>query len=417
MGLSIHHHLLLLLLSLSVVATTVSAYNITDILSSYPNYTDFNRLLTQTKIADEINGRQTLTVLVLPNSIFSPVAASHPLSVVKKVLSLHVLLDYFDQAKLHQLSNGSTITTTLFQTTGTAEKNNGLVNITDFKDGSVGFGSAAPNSTIGSNYTKSVKQIPYSISIIEINAPIVAPGFLTAPPPVSDVDLTALLESHGAKTFSSLIQSSGVIKTFHSIADKGLTIFAPSDEGFKEKDLPDLSKLTSDEVVTLLKYHATASYLPLGSLKIFKGPISTLASTGAGKFELTVSVKGGSVKLLTGTRSSRIADNILDSPLISIFTVDRVLIPKDPLSKPPAPAPAPKHPPPPPSHSPAPGHSAHSPDGATPPAPGDKTPEVAPVSPAADGADHGSQKGVGVHVKGGAVLSLVAFVIASIFMH
>ncbi|CAL0304656.1 unnamed protein product [Lupinus luteus] len=336
---------------------------------------------------------------------------NHPLSVLKKVLSLHVFLDYFDEKKLHDITNGTTLTTTLFQTTGTAEKNNGLVNITDFKDGKVGFGSAAPNSTIDANFTKSVKQSPYIISVIEISGPIVAPGFLIAPPPLSDADLTGLLEKNGAKTFASLIDSSGVIKTFQSNAGKGLTIFAPTDEGFKSKDVPDLKKLTSEEAVTLLKYHATASYLPLGSLRVTKGPISTLASTGAGNFQITVSVNAGTVKILTGIHSSRIAGNILDSPPVSIFIVDKVLIPKDPLSKPPAPAPKDS----PPAHSPAPGHDAHSPDGASPP--GGKTPEDSPVSPPGDEAGQGPAKAAGVAVKAGAVLSLVAVVISSIFMH
>ncbi|KAE9592251.1 hypothetical protein Lal_00035215 [Lupinus albus] len=408
MGLSIHH---LLPLLLYVIATTVSAHNITEILSSNPNYTDFNRLLTETKLADDINSRQTITVLVIPNSIFTPVATSHPLSVLKKVLSLHVLLDYFDEQKLHQISNHTILTTSLFQTTGTAVGNNGLVNITVFKDGNVGFGSAVPNSKIESNYTKSVRQKPYNISVIEINAPIVAPGFLTAPPPISEQNITALLDNHGATQFSSLIQSSGVIKTFLSIADKGLTIFAPSDEGFKAKDVPDLKKLTKEEVVTLLNFHATASYLPLGSLKFVKGPIRTFASTGAGKFELTVFYDGGSVKLRTGVHSSRVADNILDSPLISIFTVDKVLIPKDPLTPPaptpapvPTPAPAPIHASPP--HSPAPGDHAHSPVVAPPPGPADSPP-----------ADEAPAKAAGVAVKAGAVLSFVAFVISYIFMH
>ncbi|CAL0328133.1 unnamed protein product [Lupinus luteus] len=417
MPLSVHH--LLLLLLLSVVVATVSAHNITDILSSNPDYSQYNSYLTQTKLADDINSHQTITVLVLTNAAFSTVAAHHPLSVIKKLLSLHVLLDYFDATKLHQISDGTTLSTTLFQTTGTAEGNLGSVNITDLKGGKVAFGSAAENSKLDSTYTKSVKQIPYNISVLEISAPIIAPGILTAPPPSSDLNLTALLENHGCKTFSSLIVTTGVIKTFQSTVDKGLTIFAPSDEAFKSKDVPDLKKLTSAEVVSLLQYHATATYLPVGSLKTSHDSFSTLATNGAGKFDLTVSVAGDSVTLHTGVDSSRIANNVLDSTPLTVYTIDSVLLPKELFATSPSPAPAPSPeadvPSPAPASAPAPGAEAPSPDIASPPAPTGKAPEDSPSEAPSHAADS-TEKGAGVHVKGSAVItvsvSLVAFVIS-----
>ncbi|KAJ6344302.1 hypothetical protein OIU76_005926, partial [Salix suchowensis] len=273
---------LLLSFTLSALVSTVLAHNITDILSGFPEYSEFNKYLTQTKLADEINTRQTITVLALNNGAMSALAAKHPLSVIKNALSLLVVLDYFDPTKLHQISKGSTLSTTLYQTTGNAPGNLGFVNITDLQGGKVGFGSAAPGSKLESSYTKSVKQVPYNISILEISQPIIAPGILTAPAPTpSSVNMTALLEKAGCKTFASLLQTSGVIKMYQSAADKGLTIFAPNDEAFKAAGVPDLSKLTNAEVVSLLQYHATASYSPFGSLKTSKDPISTLASNGA----------------------------------------------------------------------------------------------------------------------------------------
>ncbi|KAJ6679518.1 FASCICLIN-LIKE ARABINOGALACTAN PROTEIN [Salix purpurea] len=259
---------LLLSFTLSALVSTVLAHNITDILSGFPEYSEFNKYLTQTKLADEINTRQTITVLALNNGAMSALAAKHPLSVIKNALSLLVVLDYFDPTKLHQISKGSTLSTTLYQTTGNAPGNLGFVNITDLQGGKVGFGSAAPGSKLESSYTKSVKQVPYNISILEISQPIIAPGILTAPAPTpSSVNMTALLEKAGCKTFASLLQTSGVIKMYQSAADKGLTIFAPNDEAFKAAGVPDLSKLTNAEVVSLLQYHATASYSPFGSLK------------------------------------------------------------------------------------------------------------------------------------------------------
>ncbi|KAL1322069.1 hypothetical protein HN51_066995 [Arachis hypogaea] len=418
------HHLLLLLLA--VFAAAVSAHNITAILESDPNYSQFNSYLSQTKLADEINSRTTITVLAIPNSAFSSITQNHPLPVIKNLLSLLVLLDYFDPTKLHKITDGTTLTTTLYQTTGNAEGNIGSVNITDIRGGKVAFGSAVPGSKLASTYTKSVKQIPYNISVLEISAPIIAPGILTAPAPSSSLNITALLEKAGCKTFASLIVSNGVIKTFQSTADKGLTIFAPSDEAFKAKGVPDLSKLTNAEIVSLLQYHAAAKYLPVGSLKTSKDAISTLATNGAGKYDLTVSVAGDSVTLHTGVDSSRVADTVLDSTPLSIYTVDSVLLPTELFGKSPSPAPAPEPasaPSPTPASAPSPAE-APSPLPASPPAPAGDVPAGAPSdAPSAEAERSGtSPKSASVRVEASfavltfTVAALCAVVFPTVFM-
>ncbi|XP_057500225.1 fasciclin-like arabinogalactan protein 10 [Actinidia eriantha] len=342
-------HLLFLTLSITTIST--KAHNITQILSPFPDYTTFNNLLTQTKLADEINSRQTITVLVVNNAAISDLASKHPLSAIKDALSLLVLLDYFDGAKLHQLSGGgATTTTTLYQTTGTAEGNLGFVNITDLKGGKVGFGSAAPGSALDSAYKKEVKKIPYNISVLEVTKPIIAPGILSTSAP--EVNITARLEKAGCKTFAALISSTGVVNVFQASADKGLTVFAPSDEAFRAPNAPDLSKLTNAEVVSILQYHALASYSPIGTLKTAKGPISTMATNGAGKFDLTVTSAGDEVTLKTGVDSSRIASTLIDSTPLCIFTVDSVLLPPELFEKAPFPAPAGE-----PAISPSPSHA------------------------------------------------------------
>lgn len=209
----------LLLLTLVALAAAVSAHNITAILEGTPEYSQYNSFLTQTRLADEINTRTTVTVLVLTNGVMSSLAAKHPLSVIKNALSLHILLDYYDPAKLHKISDGSVLTTTLYQTTGHAPGNLGFVNITDLQGGKVGFGSAAPGSKLDSSYTKSVKQIPYNISVLEISSPVIAPEILTAPAhSASDLNITALLEKAGCKTFAALIVSSGLKRDLVVIA-------------------------------------------------------------------------------------------------------------------------------------------------------------------------------------------------------
>ncbi|XP_050236131.1 fasciclin-like arabinogalactan protein 10 [Mercurialis annua] len=405
------------------LSAAVSAHNITDILSGFPEYSQFNDFLTQTRLADEINSRETITVLALNNGAMSALSAKHPLPVIKNALSLLVLLDYYDPSKLHQISKGTTLSTTLYQTTGNAPGNLGFVNITDLQGGKVGFGSAAPGSKLDTTYTKSVKQIPYNISVLEVNAPIIAPGILTAPAPSADVNITGLLEKAGCKTFASLLLSSGVIKTYLSAADKGLTIFAPNDEAFKAAGVPDLSKLTNAEVVSLLEYHASVGYSPKGALKTKKDPISTLATNGASKYDLTVSTAGDDVTLHTGVASSRVAETVLDSTPLVIFTVDNVLLPTELFGKAPSPAPAPEPvsaPSPSPATSPAPASvEAPSPSAASPPAPPMDTPVGAPSDAPAGSENSTADKdnAAAVHVTASALFTLFsATVICSILM-
>ncbi|KAD7117224.1 hypothetical protein R6Q59_006198 [Mikania micrantha] len=325
---------------LAAIAGTVAGHNITAILSEFPEYSDFNSYLTQTKLADEINSRGTVTVLVLNNGVVSALAGKHPLSVIKGVLSLHILLDYYDNKKLHAISDGTTLSTTLYQTTGNAPGNVGFVNITDLKGGKVGFGSAVAGSKLDSTYTKSVKQIPYNLSVLEIDAPIIAPGILTAPAPSADVNISGLLDKAGCKTFAKLITDTGVLKVYQTAAANGLTVFAPSDEAFKAAGVPDLSTLSNAELVALLEYHALGTYTPKGSLKTTKDPLSTLATNGAGKYDLTVETAGDSVTLDSGVATSRLASTVLDSTPLCLFTVDNVLLPTELFGKSPSPAPS-----------------------------------------------------------------------------
>ncbi|KAL2892382.1 Fasciclin-like arabinogalactan protein 10 [Bienertia sinuspersici] len=325
-----------LLSSLLILFTISYAHNITEILSSDPNLSQFSSYLSQTKLDDEINSRQTITVLALDNAAMSSLTSNNSLSVIKNLLSLHVLLDYYDPKKLHSIQNGTVLTTTLYQTTGSATSQEGSVNITDLKGGTVGFGSGVPGSKLESTYTKSVKQIPYNISVLEISDPIIAPSLMNSSS--SDANITAVLEKAGCKTFASLISSSGVLKMYQNQMEKGITIFAPTDEAFKAKGVPDLSKLNNAEIVSLLQFHALTSYAPIGTLKSKKGSLTTLAS-GAGKYDLTTKTAGDSVTLHTGVDSSRVAGTLLDSTPVIIYSVDNVLLPVELFGVAPSPAP------------------------------------------------------------------------------
>lgn len=159
--------LLLFFLSLS---STSNAHNITRILAKYPQYSTFNSYLTKTHLAAEINRRLTITVLVVDNAAMSTLLAKgYSVYTIRNVLSLHVLVDYFGTKKLHQLSKGTTLSSSLFQASGTATGTAGYVNITNLKGGKVGFGVEDNDGHLNSHFVKSIKEIPYNISVLQIS--------------------------------------------------------------------------------------------------------------------------------------------------------------------------------------------------------------------------------------------------------
>ncbi|KAL0553261.1 hypothetical protein IC582_007150 [Cucumis melo] len=170
--------------------SAASAFNITKLLSQFPDFTNFNDLLTQTKLADDINNRKTITILAVDNGAISGISGK-PLDVVKRILSVHVILDYYDVQKLGKLSSdNTTVLTTLYQTSGAATNQQGFLKVTLINEGEVAFESAVKGATADSKLVKSVASQPYNISVLQITSPIQVPGIdakptnsTTAPPP------------------------------------------------------------------------------------------------------------------------------------------------------------------------------------------------------------------------------------------
>ncbi|XP_010265495.2 PREDICTED: fasciclin-like arabinogalactan protein 14 [Nelumbo nucifera] len=177
----------ILVLSLFLAFASTEAFNITRLLSQYSDFSNFNDYLTQTKLADSINRRQTITVLAVDNGAVSSLSGKSP-DLIKKVLSLHVILDYYDIDKIKKLSNKSTILTTLFQSTGVAVNKQGFLNVTRFASGEVRFGSAVKGSSLDAQLIKKVAAQPYNLSVLQVSSVIYPTGiedikFTPTPPP------------------------------------------------------------------------------------------------------------------------------------------------------------------------------------------------------------------------------------------
>lgn len=97
-------------------ATAAEGYNITKILGDHPEYSQFNKLLTETRLAGDINRRRTITVLVVANGDMGALSGGHyTLPTLRHILEMHILVDYYGAKKLHQLARGDTASSSMFQ--------------------------------------------------------------------------------------------------------------------------------------------------------------------------------------------------------------------------------------------------------------------------------------------------------------
>ncbi|KAJ8451337.1 hypothetical protein Cgig2_014109 [Carnegiea gigantea] len=157
-----------------ISATSISGFNITRLLDNHPEFSTFNELLSKSGVADAINKRKTITVLVVADSDLGDLPNKPPSS-IKNILATHVILDYFDELKLADLSKKTALLTNLFQSSGIANKEQGFLNVTT-SGGEVVFGSAIKGAPHDSKMVKTVAAQPYTISVIQISKPIIAPG-------------------------------------------------------------------------------------------------------------------------------------------------------------------------------------------------------------------------------------------------
>uniref|UniRef100_A0A0A9EZM6 FAS1 domain-containing protein n=1 Tax=Arundo donax TaxID=35708 RepID=A0A0A9EZM6_ARUDO len=314
-----------------------------------------------------------MTILVLSDDAMSTLVsdAGESLPAIKNALRLLSVLDYYDRKKVKKY--GSESADTLYQATGDAVSTTGNVKVVDQSGSNYGFSSATPGASV-STVTKEVKTMPFRFAILEITAPIEFDGLFDTPAPSN---LTRLLEKAGCKRFAALVASSGVLKTFEAAMDKGLTLFAPNDDAFQAKGAPDVKKMSGADLVALLEYHALPAYYPKTSLKAVKGSLHTLASTKAGKNDISVAAQGDDVSIATGAGKSRVADTVLDNAPFCLLRVDSLLVPAE-LAGAPEPAPGPD----------APAPSAADATLSSPPVP---QPADAP-SVAADHVDHKAKK-------------------------
>ncbi|XP_022952310.1 fasciclin-like arabinogalactan protein 2 [Cucurbita moschata] len=314
---------------LLLFSSTADAHNITKILAKHPEFSTFNHYLSITHLAGEINRRLTITVLALDNSAMSDIISKHfTVGTIKNVLSLHVLVDYYGAKKLHQLSKGTTLSSTLFQASGSATGTSGYVNITNLKGGKVGFGSEDNGGDLNSFYVKSVMELPYNISILQISKVITSADAEAPTAAPLSLNLTEILPKQGCKAFNDLLIATGAAETYQSNIDGGLTVFCPTDAALNAF-LPKYKNLTAAHKVSLLLYHGMPIYLSLQMLKSNNGVVNTLATDGGAKYDFDIKTDGEDVTVKTKVVTATVTATLIDSEPLIVYELDKVLQPRE----------------------------------------------------------------------------------------
>lgn len=168
-------------------SVAASAQKVEDLLAPFPNFSTFRQLLINTGIINEVDSRSSLTFLMPDDSVINTFVASHQTLTTQEVadaLRYHILLQYLDVSGLETLANakGSSVTT-LYQTTGRANGQDGFVNITGMPNNVIDVSAAAPGSAPQAAIITNVTAAPYNYSFFQIDN-VLVPNNLKAAAPV-----------------------------------------------------------------------------------------------------------------------------------------------------------------------------------------------------------------------------------------
>ncbi|MED6125081.1 hypothetical protein PIB30_065123 [Stylosanthes scabra] len=145
-------------------SSCIHGLDINTAVSKYPEFSTFSSYLTQSKLVDQINGEKAITVLALGDDAASSFSGK-PEDYVKLVLENHVITNYQDEKNL-------------FSVVGSHEKlptlsSSGIfVNL--INDGEVAFSAVDEKDKYESKLVRTVETQPGTVSILEVNKPIVS---------------------------------------------------------------------------------------------------------------------------------------------------------------------------------------------------------------------------------------------------
>ncbi|KAL4368967.1 hypothetical protein GQ457_05G026710 [Hibiscus cannabinus] len=143
--------------------------DINKILSAYQGFSAFNKLLAETGVANGINQQPSITVLAVDNARMSQLSRLSP-DAVKNTLSLHVVVGYYDEAKLKTMHpKQPLLLTTLYQQSEKPQNPQGFLKMKHEGDDQVAFGSAVPGSKLDATFVKQITTLPERLSVLQVS--------------------------------------------------------------------------------------------------------------------------------------------------------------------------------------------------------------------------------------------------------
>ncbi|KAL0875369.1 hypothetical protein Bca101_025074 [Brassica carinata] len=136
------------------------------------------------------------------------------------------------------------------------------------------------------------------------------------------------------------------VQIFRESVEEGMTVFCPGDDAMKGFFPKYKTFSTAPKKEAFLNFLAVPTYYSMAMLKSNNGPMNSLATDGANKFELSVQDDGVKVTLKTRINTVQIVDTLIDEQPLAIYATDKVLLPKELFKafavEAPAPAPTPE---------------------------------------------------------------------------
>ncbi|EPS63702.1 hypothetical protein M569_11081, partial [Genlisea aurea] len=152
-----------------------------------------------------------------------------------------------------------------------------------------------------------------------------------APAPAT-VDIIGILHKAGQYAFFiRLLNQTQIANQIDNQAETsadGMTVFAATDDAFRNLPAGTLNNLSFQRQIQLLQYHICPKFYTLDELQTVSNPVRTEASGQDGQvFGLNFSADANQVNLSTGVVQVSINNAVEDNFPLAVFEVDKVLLP------------------------------------------------------------------------------------------
>ncbi|XP_021888587.1 fasciclin-like arabinogalactan protein 13 [Carica papaya] len=155
-----------------------------------------------------------------------------------------------------------------------------------------------------------------------------------APGPAGPVNLTGILEKAGQfTTFIMLLNTTQVdsqIRNQLNSSTEGMTVFAPTDNAFRNLKAGTINNLDTQKKVQLVLYHVLPKFYSLSDLLLVSNPVRTQATgQDGGVFGLNFTGQGNQVNVSTGIVETQINNALRQQFPLAVYQVDMVLLPEE----------------------------------------------------------------------------------------